>query len=435
MKLPRILILCLISTIWLQDMTAAKSLITDSKTWTKSFTVNTDAQLNLRCRESDVKFTTWDQNRIEVNVTLHVEAYDQEELDKMLEAFAPNISGNAEAVNVQNPDCTSEQVTNRQTKIKINNQIIKVKSYRYSFNIKMPRLNHLNGKIRFSSVDLDNHKGNVNLELYECSIDAGQINTPRGTMDIKFSNGVLGSAKELNLITYESDLKFGVVRILTMDAKFSNLEFEQVRESRVTAYESDLDLGITHTVELKHNFGSFDITEAQQVTLTAYEMTFDADFVSNLIIPNGRFSKIKVGKNNKLEVPAAYESELLIGETGEIRMNARFCELDVGQLRSSLELESYETQVKVDDVSNGFSLLQLDARFTDAEFILANDQQYKLQADISFGSIEIPEADIEGILIDRERSNFRAAGATGNYTGETIVRVRGYQTTVKLRKG
>jgi hypothetical protein len=435
MKITTTLVTIIVSCLLSQDMMAEKAVITDSKTWTKSFTVNTDAQLNLRCRESDVKITTWDQNRVEVSVTLSVEAFDQEELDKMLEAFAPNISGNLSGVNIQNPDCTSEQVTNRHTKIKINNQIIKVKSYRYNFNIKMPRLNHLSAKTRFSIVDLGNHKGNVNLELYECTINASEINTPSGNMDLKFSQGILGSARELKLNTYESDLSLDVVRILTMDAKFSDLEFEQVRDARVTAYESDLDLGITHTVELKHNFGSFEITEAQQVTLTAYEMTFDADFVSNLIIPNGRFSKIKVGKNNKLEVPAAYESELLIGETGEISMNARFCKLDVGQLRSSLELESYETQVKVDEVSNGFSLLQLDARFTDAEFILANDQQYKLQADISFGSIEIPEADIEGILIDRERSNFRAAGATGNYTGETIVRVRGYETTVKLRKG
>ena len=125
---------------------AVKSVITDSRSWSQTFDVNQDADLNLRCRESDVKVETWDKNVVEVNVTLTVEAYDQEELDKMLEMFEPNISGNSSGVNVQNPDCTSEESNGKRTKIRINNQIIKVKSYRYKIDIKMPESNHLNAR-------------------------------------------------------------------------------------------------------------------------------------------------------------------------------------------------------------------------------------------------------------------------------------------------
>ena len=412
-----------------------KGIITDSKTWTRSFAVNKDADLNLRCRESDVNISTWDRNEIEVNVTLTVEAYEQEELDKMLEFFEPNISGNASGVNVQNPDCTSEEVRNKRTKIKINNQIIKVKKYRYQFDIKMPETNDLNANTRFSIVKLGSHRAKVTLEFYECTIEADQINMSEGVCDLKFCKGSLGAANELRLNTYESDLSLRDMGKLNMDAKFSELKFDRVHEAKVTAYESVIDLGINHTADIKHNFGSLSMAESQSLNLTAYEMSLTAGRIKVLKIPNGRFSKIKVGKTISAEITTAYESDITITESESIEIDARFCKLDVGELKYSFQGESYESDIHIHQISPELSSIELDARFSSAHFRMAENQQYQLEADISFGGIKIPEVDMSGIRIDKQQSNFRANGGSQNYTGDTRIRISGYETNVVLSKG
>ena len=437
MKMMKQIFIGLIIAFGLADVNAsdpARSTITESKTWTKSFDVNGDADFNLRCRESDVNISTWDQNRVEVKVTLTVEAFEKEELDKMLKAFEPNISGSRTGVNVQNPDCTSEVVNNKQTKIHINNQIIKVKSYHYRFEIKMPMLNHLNTKARFSNLKLGNHKGKINLELYECEITGGAIMSILGQMDLKFCKGNLGSTKELNLNTYESDLNLGQTRILSMDSKFSDIKFNQVREAKITAYESELNLGITHSVHLSQNFGSCVIASAEQVELTAYEMTLEAGRINDFIITNGRFSKIIVGENKSLNAPATYESDITVNRTSAVMIDARFCKIDIGLLQSSFQLAGYESVIHVQDVSAELNYIDIEARFSTAEFKLQPNQGYRLNADLNFGSMEIPARDIDGIRIDRERERFRAAGGAQGYDGETRVRVKGYETTVKLLK-
>lgn len=437
MKMNRHLIIGLIAALGLTSVNAAnpaRSTITESKTWTKSFEVNGDADLNLRCRESDVNISTWDENRVEVKVTLTVEAYEKEELEKMLTAFEPNISGNRTGVNVQNPDCTSEVVNNKQTKIRINNQIIKVKSYHYRFDIKMPKSNHLNAKTRFSKVKLGNHKGKISLEFYECEVQGEQIESIMGQVDMKFCDGTLGSIKELNINTYESDLTLDQSRILNMDSKFSKLKFSQVRESKITAYESELNLGITHSVHLSQNFGSCVIASAEEVELTAYEMTLEAGRINDFTITNGRFSKIIVGENKSLNVPAAYESDITVNSTSAVMIDARFCKIDIGHLQSSFQLASYESVIHVQEVSAELNYIDIEARFTTAEFKLQPNQGYRLNADLNFGSMEIPARDIDGIRIDRERQRFRAAGGAQGYDGDTRVRVKGYETTVKLLK-
>lgn len=412
-----------------------KSTITDSRTWQKSFTVNADADFALSSRESDVRITTWDENRVEVKVTLSVEAYDQEELDKMLRLFEPKILGNAQQVTIEQPSAMQEVVTGNRTRIKINNEVIKVKSYHYSFEIKMPRLNNIDSKNKFSVVTLGNHKGRVNLELYECQLTAGEVDAIETTASIKFSKGALGSARTMTLNTYETALDMRQVRLLTMDAKFSTINFEKLREATITAYESDLNLGVTHTLTINQNFGKLKLTEAQSVTLTSYELQFDAGFISEFKLPSAKFSVINCGKAGPLQVATAYESDFTLGEVASLTMDARFCSVDIDKLSDFMEVTSYQTNLKINEIAPTFSRLRLNGKFTKAQLHLLDDPGYHLSADLNFGRVELPENSLRGMKVEHEGNRFRAAGSTSGYSGTARIDITGFQTTVVLEQG
>lgn len=437
MKTYKSFLILILSGLSLGQLSASKpevSIITDSKSWSETFDVNAGAQVNLSCRESDVNITTWDQNTVEVKVTLVVEAYEQDELEKLFKAFAPSISGSSSEVNIKNPDGVSETVNNNKTRIKINNEVIKVKSYRYKINIKMPKLNHLNARVRFSIVNLGKHAGRVNLELYECSVDAAELNSDEAKIDIKFSKGVMGSARTMKLQTYESELDFDTVRTLNMDAKFSKINFQQVRDSRVNAYESDVDLGFTRTVKLKHNFGSFKMGDATSVELDVYEMKFVAGNVQMVDISSGRFSKITFGATKHLDVQAAYESEISVAETDSLTIDARFCKVHVGRLNQVFIAKSYESDFQLNNVRSGFRKIEIDGRFTNADIHLLGKERYQLEAEMSFGDLAIPTEDNSRIKISKVGTNLKASSYPEDSSSNSKIRLKGYETDVKIER-
>ena len=413
--------------------TVERSSITDSQTWEESFTVDENADFKLACRESDVFITTWDQNRVDVKVTLTVEAYEREELDKMLAAFKPSISGSNRGVSVQNPDCISETVTNRQTKIRINNQVIKVKSYRYRFEIRMPASNDLNAKVRFSTIKLGEHRNKVNLELYECEVTGNGINSLETIATLKFCDGTLGAARRMRLNTYESNLTLKTIKSLQSDLKFSNLRFEGITDAEITAYETDLDLGKTNLVRLDHNFGKTEISEARRLRLNAYEMELSLGQIDELIISNGRFSKVDVGKAGYMFM-VGYESSVILNSVDSLELDARFCDVDVGLLQKSLKVSGYESDLRFSLISAQFNKISIDARFTQAELHLAKNSGYQLESNIAYGQLEIPESDLTGIRVERKGNNVKATGRTKDYNGDARVEISGYETKVRLHR-
>ena len=437
MKSLRTTSFILMSVILLQTGYAGvltKNTITDSKTWSRSFKVNADALLNLSCRQADVKISTWDQNQIDVEVTLMVEAYDEEDLQAMFKEFEPGITGSAKQVDVVNPNCFSEITTGSKTRIKINNQVFKVKSYRYHYRIKMPKTNDLNSKVRFSDLELGEHRGKLDLELYECTLKASEVNVSEANMNIKFSSGTLGSAKSFVLKTYESDLIFDSTSKLSMEARFSNIKFNQALSANVLAYESDLDLGTTHDVKLKHNFGSFKISTAHSLELDGYEMKLEAERINHLSVPDGRFSKVSVGQVSSLSPVTAYESKFFIAKADSISISSKFCKLQVGTLNSRLDFKAYESNLDIMTLQSGYSAINIDAKFSKANIALGTGTGYELDAEINFGEVSVPEADRSQISIFRDGNSRKAKGYSNGGANSPKITVRGYETEIALSR-
>lgn len=410
-----------------------KKAISDTKTWNKSFDVNSNARFNLSSRESEVNITTWNENRIEIKVTLTVEAFEQEEIDKLFEAFEPSITGNANEVTVTNPTCVQNLiVTPNRMRLKINNEVIKVKNYHFQFDVKMPATNNLNLKNRFGEVELGNHKGEVDLELYECDINGEIINSKKTIASLKFSDGSLGSSKNMVLNTYESELKLGETGLLNLNAKFSKVQFLKVTDAEVNAYESELNLGRTNAVTIKQSFGKLKIAEAKTINLTSYELDFEAVSVGNFILPSSKFSKIVCGFAGKIVVGEAYENRMTFGEIKSLQMDAKFSNVDVGKVAESISATGYELRLLVTDVSPGFNKLSFNGKFSNIHFKLSGSPAYNLNASLIYGNIEFSNEKLQDLKVDKKGNRVNVSGKTKGYGGATTISVSGYETDVTL---
>lgn len=410
-----------------------KKTISDTKTWNKSFNVNSNARFNLSSRESEINITTWNENRIEIKVTLTIEAFEQEEINKLFTAFEPSISGNPSEVTVSNPACIEKVIsTPSKMRLKINNQIIKVKEYHFRFDVKMPATNSLNLKNRFGEVVLGNHKAEVDLELYECDVKGAQINSTKTLASLKFSDGTLGASKDMVLNTYESDLNLTEIGLLNMNAKFSEIQFLKVTNAKIDAYESELDLGQTNSVTIKQSFGKLKIAEAKTLNLTSYELDFETGKIENLNLPSSKFSKVTCGMAGDIVIGEAYENRMTFGEAKSIEMEAKFSQVDIGKLEKSLTATGYELRLVIGEVSSNFSKLSLSAKFSNADFKLKGNPGYNLKASLSYGNIEFPNENLQDLKVDKKGNQVNVSGRTKGYNGNASISVSGYETDVTL---
>ena len=410
-----------------------KKTISDTKTWNKSFEVNSNALFNLSSRESEINITTWNENRIEIKVTLTIEAFEQEEIDKLFEAFEPSISGNASEVTVKNPACVQNVVsTPNKMRLKINNQVIKVKNYHFQFDVKMPATNSLNLKNRFGEVVLGNHKAEVDLELYECDVRGAQVNSTKTLASLKFSDGSLGASKNMVLNTYESDLNLTEIGLLSMNAKFSEIQFLKVTDATIDAYESELDLGRTNSVTIKQSFGKLKIAEAKTLNLTSYELEFETGSVENFNLPSSKFSKIVCGFAGDIVIDEAYENRMTFGDIKSLQMEAKFSNVDVAKVSGSVSATGYELRLLVADVSPSFNKLSFNGKFSNIHFKLSGTPTYNLKANLKYGNIEFPSENLENLKVDKKSNQVNVSGKTKGYNGNTLISVSGYETDVTL---
>ncbi len=407
--------------------------ITDSKTITKTFTVNADAEFQLNSRESDVTISTWNENKVEVKVTLTVEAFEREELDKMLNEMQVTINGSPQGVSVQSDMCFKQQITmGNKTKIKTETQTIKIKSYRFTYNIKVPPTNHLNIKNSYGDVNLAEHTGRVNLSIYEGKVIAGKMSPTEGTITLKYSEATLGNIKDLTLQSYESKIKLGETSSLNLNAKYSTLTTTRTREVNLSAYESDIDLGINTGLNGQQNYGSLKVAESKRVNLKTYELKFEAGNIDNLTLSSTKYSKIICAEVGVLTLSSAYENEMTFAKVSTLTGNVKYCRIDIGKLNNALTLTGYELTCRIDELSPDFKSITVEGKYSKFYANLRQGAGFQLSADLKYGNLTYPQADFTSSKNDKKDNHWVLEGKTKGYSGQGSILVKGFETDVTL---
>ncbi len=410
------------------------STVSDARTIHKTFNVNRDARVNLSARESDVLITTWEKDRVEVKVTLKVEAYSREDLEKMFEEMKVHIEGDARNVTIQSKLQVSSSVSfgsKKRIKTK-NNGILKVKEYSYKYEIKMPKGNHLNLKNRFGRVVLGTHKASLDLEIYECILEGVDVDAKAGNMNFRFSKANLGKVARLNLNAYESKVRLTSAEELKVNMKFSRLQMLRSRQVELAAYESKISLGTTDRLSAKQNFGSLELVKAEQVHLIAYELKIDIAEVDILQLHDSKFSRLNCGNLVSFTAENGYENVINLSKADQVKLEGKFCDLNVALLFKRLEIEGYELVSNVGLLDKDFEKVYINGKFMTANMQLPRDARYKLNADVQYGGISYPTENFETKTHTKQGDHLRLVGQTRGYTGNSQITILGYETKAAL---
>ena len=208
----------------------------------KEFSVNKDAKVSLNNRYGNLNITTWDKNRVEIEVTITVKGNDLDAIEDKLSSI--NILFNASASSVEAKTVFGEKKSNWSWWGKSKNT-----NYQINYVVKMPVTN---------SVDLDNDYGSIYLDNLSGKAD---INCDYG----KISIGDLSATDNNINLDYCSTSNINYMKSGDLNLDYSKLTIETSQDISINADYSTIKLEKTRNVAFNTDYGSIHIGDASSV--------------------------------------------------------------------------------------------------------------------------------------------------------------------------
>jgi len=313
------------------NVLAAKTLDEFSKTWNKTFKVNSDARLDLDNKYGNVHITTWKQDEISVKVTITVDVASQEKADKALNSIRIVDEASMEKVIIatrfdsgKGAKLNKKLHVNYVVQMPINNSLTLVNKFgdvyinrlngradiRVGYgNLKCEILNHPDNRIRlaFSSgkctID-DFSSGSIEMKYSTLSVNKAD----RLHLDSKFSSFRIGSATTMKCKSQYDKLEIERVGDLDLDGKFSgyeigtvvrnlklDLEYSGCEVNRISALAREISVensfggveigfeeGTSYNLKAKGEFGGIEYPD-KHVILTTNESKSNSFFIIGVV--------------------------------------------------------------------------------------------------------------------------------------------------------
>ncbi|SNR38871.1 hypothetical protein SAMN04488111_1150 [Lutibacter flavus] len=256
---------------------------TKKKVISKKFTVDNNATLNVTNKYGNIDIISWNENTIEIEVTITTNGNDEEKVERRLEQIDVDFSASSNYVSAKtNIGKSSNSWSFWGKSNNVNMEI--------NYKIKMPVTNN---------VDLTNDYGGISLDKLE---GKSKIDCDYGRLTI---GELLNSSNSINIdYTNKSEIEF--MKDGDINADYSTLHIEKAGRTKLNADYSHISFGMLTTLDYNCDYGDLKIEDCGNLSGNSDYMhtavgklrgsgNFDMDYGSlkiNEIGPN--ISQLKV---------------------------------------------------------------------------------------------------------------------------------------------
>jgi hypothetical protein len=259
------------------------------KTINKSFNVNSDAELKVDNSYGNLDIVTWNENRIDIEVTITVEGSNEEKVIKKLDEITVEFDASSNMV-------SAKTIFNKnKSKSWWNWSSGSNSSMTVNYVIKMPVTNSVNLENDYGSINLSRLEGNAKI-----SCDYGKITTKElmgksnvlsfdysqncyfeylneASIDADYSGFVVAKAKNINLSADYTQSKFEIAEDITYDCDYGSFTAEKVNNVSGNGDYLTVVLGdIYKNVSIDADYGSIKI---KNMTQNSGNVSINSDYV------------------------------------------------------------------------------------------------------------------------------------------------------------
>ncbi|MGJ8745124.1 hypothetical protein [Polaribacter sp.] len=208
----------------------------------KEFHVNADAKVSLNNRYGNLHITTWDKNKIAMEITITVNGDDLDAVEDKLSNIRVNFNANASFV---------EATTIFEDKGSNWSWWKKSKNINYKINyvVKMPKTNSVELDNDYGSIYLDNLSGKADVKCDYGKIIVGELLAENNSISLD----------------YCSASSIGYMKSGDLNIDYSKINIDAADKVRVKADYSTLKFDKIDTIDFNSDYGSLIINNANTI--------------------------------------------------------------------------------------------------------------------------------------------------------------------------
>jgi len=300
-----------------------------TKTIKQEYDVNSTATLKISNKYGNIDIITWEENRIEFEITITTSGNNEEKVKEKLDKIdvefedSPNYVSAVTKLDRHNSRSWWSWSNNNNVNMRIN------------YIVKMPMTN---------SVDLNNDYGNINLDKLE---GRAKINCDYGKITTK---ELLADDNELNF-DYTNNSYFEFIKSATIKADYSGYTVAKANYLDIQADYTKSRIEIAEDLKYSCDYGSVRADKINSLVGNGDYLTVVLGEVYKSIDINADYGSIKIGKMMKGAEDVNINSDYVgikIGIDPEYDFNFDI-ELEYGSLRDADNFEFVKKRIESSD--------------------------------------------------------------------------------------
>ncbi|WP_264564096.1 hypothetical protein [Flavobacterium sp. N3904] len=253
------------------------------KTISKAYNVNSDAGINIDNSYGTIFVTTWNEDKIEIEVLIKVSGDNEKWVNQKLDGIDVDFIG------LKNMVTAKTVFTNTSTKNNGRNN-----NFEINYTIKIPK----NG-----SVKLNNKYGNIGTSDLFSTTD---INCKYGKINLGKLNGNSNTIQ----IGYCSNSTIEYLKNGTVTSKYSGLKIDEVSKLDLLSDYSEIEITEGNDVKYNSKYGSVKIKKVNSLDANGNYLTIDIGTLSNQMKLYTKYSNVSIdaiqAKANNVTIIAGY---------------------------------------------------------------------------------------------------------------------------------
>lgn len=260
-----------------------------SKVIKKEFSVNADAKVALQNRYGNLNITTWNENMVEIEVTITVKGNDLDDVEDKLSSI--NVAFNASSSLVEAETLFEKNNSNWSWWKKSKNL-----NYIINYRVKMPKSNAVDLNNDYGNIYLDHLNGKAAINCDYGKIDIGKLSATdnkinleyctsstinfmkNGHVNIDYSKLTIDNAKTLTVNADYSTFKVGIVKDISFNFDYGAVAIEEATEVKGNSDYTSMRFGtITKKLDVETDYGAISI---KKLAKNFENVSIDAQYAS-----------------------------------------------------------------------------------------------------------------------------------------------------------
>lgn len=210
-----------------------------SKVINKSYSVNQNATVYLKNKYGNISVTTWDKNRVEIEVRITVKGNNLSSVKNKLNAIKVDFEATKNLVEART---RIESTKSRWSWFGSNNNI----NFKINYTVKMPLTNNADFHNKYGNIALDELKG-------------------KSTIDCDYGNIEIGSLHSMNNfieLDYSGDSDINYIKSGNINANYSKISIEKSEKIDINADYTSVKINTVNDINFNTDYGSITINKA-----------------------------------------------------------------------------------------------------------------------------------------------------------------------------